>query len=138
VRASLLLFDRSPPSLILPLFFPTRHGFKDRVPEDDQMRIGEKKGKKGKKEEEEEEEEENEGEVGEVSGEKKKRRKNGDARRIARAGTVMPARDGIYKLQERDITGSLAAARCLNSRLVRNLIREMSRRRRVGVYRMLV
>jgi len=100
VRASLLLFDRSPPSLILPLFFPTRHGFKDRVPEDDQMRIGEKKEKEKRRGEEEEEEE------------KREKKKWG------REDTVMPAREtGIYKLQKRH-TGSLAGAARLDSSFV--------------------
>jgi len=41
---------------------------------------------------------------------RKKRKKNGDARIArarARAGTVMPARDGIYKLQKRDTAAVL-------------------------------
>lgn len=42
-HASPLLFDRSSLLLSCCLFFPHPARFKDRVPEDDQMRIGEKK-----------------------------------------------------------------------------------------------
>lgn len=62
--------------LFLPLFFPTRVRFKDRVPEDDQMRISEKK-------------------RGNARGSRARYRN-------APLALSRVSRDGIYKLQERE------------------------------------